>query len=80
MAHPIQTVTDLHTATFEGNSCIPGTLYGTAVPVKILTHDDGGDPRSVTVTIGKHMFSVDALEYLMKLVDQHKKVIEGSKN
>jgi hypothetical protein len=75
--HPIQTHTSIFTATFEGDSNIPGESFGTEIPVKILTHDYQGDGRSITVNIGKNQFTVHTLEYLMKEIEKHKRAVKA---
>lgn len=74
--HPITTNVVITTATFDGpDSVIADTIYGTDVPVKIVSHDDGGDPRSVTVKIGNKEFPVSEIEYLLTSVARHKAAV-----
>lgn len=77
MAHPLITKFDIYTATFEGDSNIPGTAYGEDVEVIIRTHRDDGDPRSTTVSIGDNMFTVDQIQRILDNVKKHDNAIKA---
>lgn len=74
-SHPVQTNIIIGTATFEGDSRIPGTNYGKDVPVKIISEAGDGNALTITVTIGGKKFPLSQIEYIMKSVARHKKAV-----
>jgi hypothetical protein len=75
--HPLITNIAITTATFDGpDAVIPDTLYGKDVPVRIMSHDHDGDPRSVTVWIGNRQFPVSEIQFILDAVKKHNAAVK----
>lgn len=75
--HPVKTEITIATATWQVDSDIPGTDYGEEIPVKIISHNPNGDPRAVTVRIGKKHFPVSQIEFILESVKKHNAAVKA---